>query len=73
MTFVCGATETPPEPPAALSEEGQRAWRDRFLYHNPDGRYRSTVGMPDGDGGYVCVGCWWCEGPVTDAHDEAVG
>lgn len=74
---VCGATASPPAPPAHFSEDGKRAWSDRWLYHNPDGRYRSTVGIPmelaDGTIEYGCVGCWWCSGPVTDAHREMRG
>lgn len=41
--------------------ESTRAERDRLLYHNPDGIYRSTIGMPDEDGNLHCVGCYYCE------------
>lgn len=55
-----------------LTEDGERAFVDRWLYHNPDGEYRSTVGimMEHGDGSIEvgCVGCWYCCGPTTDYH-----
>ena len=66
--IVCGPTERAPEPPEHLSDEGKRAWADRWRYHNEDGNYRSTVGIEDDEGNRYCVGCWWCEGPITDAH-----
>jgi hypothetical protein len=50
------------------------AWTDRALYHPDNPRdYGSTIGMPDGNGGMVCVGCWWCEGDRTAAHVYLTG
>ena len=53
----------------SLDDPARRAERDRLLYHNPDGIYRSNIGIYDeASGKTFCCGCWWCEGPPTEAH-----
>jgi hypothetical protein len=48
----------------------RRAEADRLRYHNPDGIYRSTIGIADPEGNLHCVGCWWCEGPGTTLKED---
>lgn len=60
-------------------QRATRAWTDRALYHPDNPRdYGATVGWPVTDrlgrvSGAVCVGCWWCGGPRTAAHDYLAG